>query len=73
MVELKRPSGYPGIVPRALALMRDDDVLVCFQRDAIEECSRAAAAIRTVQHVGLRRLDPPRRRRAGRSASGTTA
>ena len=35
MVELKRPRG--DTVRRALALMRDDDVLVCFQRRAIEE------------------------------------
>ena len=53
MVELKRPSRYPGIVPRALALMRDDDVLVCFQRDALEESRALRPSIRTVQHVGL--------------------
>ena len=34
MVELKRPRG--DTVRRALALMRDDDVFVCFQRRAIE-------------------------------------
>jgi glycerophosphoryl diester phosphodiesterase len=53
MVELKRPSRYRGIVPRALALMRDDDVLVCFQRRALEESRALRPAIRTVQHVGF--------------------
>lgn len=53
MVELKRPSRYPGLVPRALALMSDDDVLVCFQRDALEESRALRPSIRTVQHVGL--------------------
>jgi glycerophosphoryl diester phosphodiesterase len=53
MVELKRPSRYRGIVPRTLALMRDDDVLVCFQRKALEESRALRPAIRTVQHVGF--------------------
>jgi glycerophosphoryl diester phosphodiesterase len=53
MVELKRPGRYPGIVPRALALMRDDDVLVCFQRGALEEARALRPAIRTLQHVGF--------------------
>ncbi|HEX4527449.1 MAG TPA: glycerophosphodiester phosphodiesterase, partial [Gaiellaceae bacterium] len=35
MVELKRPRG--DTVQRALALMRDDDVLLCFQRAPLEE------------------------------------
>jgi len=51
MVELKRPRG--DTVRRALALMRDDDVLVCFQRRAIEEARAVRSTIRTVQHVGL--------------------
>jgi glycerophosphoryl diester phosphodiesterase len=50
MVELKRPRG--DTVRRALALMRDDDVLVCFQRRAIEEARALRPSIRTVQHVG---------------------
>ena len=50
MVELKRPRG--DTVRRALSLMRDDDVLVCFQRAAIEECHALRPAIRTIQHVG---------------------
>ncbi len=53
MVELKRPSRYRAIVPRALALMRDDDVLVCFQRAALEESRALRPAIRTIQHVGF--------------------
>jgi glycerophosphoryl diester phosphodiesterase len=50
MVELKRPRG--DTVRRALALMRDDDVLVCFQRAALEESRARRPAVRTVQHVG---------------------
>ena len=50
MVELKRPRG--DTVRRALALMHGDDVLVCFQRRAIEEARTLRSAIRTVQHVG---------------------
>ena len=50
MVELKRPRG--DTVQRALALMRDDDVLVCFQRAALEEARTRRPAVRTVQHVG---------------------
>lgn len=51
MVELKRPRG--DTVRRALALLRDDDVLVCFQRAALEESRARRPAVRTVQHVGL--------------------
>jgi glycerophosphoryl diester phosphodiesterase len=51
MVELKRPRG--DTVRRALELMRADDVLVCFQRRAIEEAHVLRGAIRTVQHVGF--------------------
>ncbi len=53
MVELKRPSRYRGIVSRTLELMRDDDVLVCFQRAALEESRVLRPSIRTVQHVGF--------------------
>jgi glycerophosphoryl diester phosphodiesterase len=53
MVELKRPGRYRGIVPRALALMNDDDVLVCFQRAALAEARTLRPGIRTVQHVGF--------------------
>jgi glycerophosphoryl diester phosphodiesterase len=50
MVELKRPRG--DTVRRALELMHDDDVLVCFQRAALEEARTRRPAVRTVQHVG---------------------
>ena len=71
MVELKRPRG--DTVRRALALMHDDDVLVCFQRRALEEahalrgrqsarCSTSGSASRSAgQPAG------------GRSASVTIA
>jgi glycerophosphoryl diester phosphodiesterase len=51
MVELKRPRG--DTVRRALELMTDDDVLVCFQRRPLEEARALRPAIRTVQHVGF--------------------
>ncbi|HEV8461924.1 MAG TPA: glycerophosphodiester phosphodiesterase [Gaiellaceae bacterium] len=51
MVELKRPRG--DTLRRALDQMRDDDVLVCFQRRAIEQAHALRPAIRTVQHVGF--------------------
>ncbi len=50
MVELKRPRG--DVVRRALDLMHDDDVLVCFQRAALEQARGLRPALRTVQHVG---------------------
>ena len=53
MLELKRPGRHRGVVRRALSLMHDDDVLVCFQRAALEEARALRPAIRTVQHVGL--------------------
>ena len=64
MVELKRPRGDTGRSARS-RLMDDDDVLVCFQRRAIEE----ARALRPGAPHGaarrVRRLDPPGRRRVG--------
>ena len=51
MVELKRPRG--DTVRRALDLMRPDDVLVCFQRRALEEAHELRGAVRTIQHVGF--------------------
>ena len=55
MVELKSPFRYRRhrIVPRTLALLDDDAVLVCFQRAALEEARRLRPGIRTVQHVGF--------------------
>ena len=51
MVELKRPRG--DTVERALRLLADDDVVVSFQRRAIEETRRLRPRLRTVQHVGF--------------------
>jgi glycerophosphoryl diester phosphodiesterase len=51
MVELKRPRG--DTVERALRLLADEDVLVSFQRRAIEEARRRRPKLRTVQHVGF--------------------
>jgi glycerophosphoryl diester phosphodiesterase len=53
MLELKRPGRHRGVVRRALSLMHDDDVLVCFQRAALEEARALRPSLRTVQHVGL--------------------
>jgi glycerophosphoryl diester phosphodiesterase len=51
MVELKRPRA--DTVRRALDLLADDDVLVCFQRRPLEMARALRPAIRTVQHVGF--------------------
>jgi glycerophosphoryl diester phosphodiesterase len=51
MVELKRPRG--DTVQRALRLLDDEDVLVCFQRRALEEARVRRPRLRTVQHVGF--------------------
>ena len=51
MVELKRPRG--DAVARALRLLGDDDIVVSFQRRAIEETQRLRPRMRTVQHVGF--------------------
>ena len=51
MVELKRPRG--DTVARALRLLDDEDVIVSFQRRAIEETQRRRPKLRTVQHVGF--------------------
>jgi glycerophosphoryl diester phosphodiesterase len=54
MVELKSPHRYRrrDVVPRTLALLDDDAVVVCFQRAALEEVRRLRPGLRTVQHVG---------------------
>jgi glycerophosphoryl diester phosphodiesterase len=54
-VELKTPSRYRrhDVVARAVALLAPDDVLVCFQRPALEEARRLRPGLRTVQHVGF--------------------
>jgi glycerophosphoryl diester phosphodiesterase len=65
MVELKRPRG--ATIERTLELLRDDDVVISFQRRAIEEVRVRRPAVRTVQHVGF---GVPIRRAAGGWAVG---
>ena len=54
MVELKTPSRYRrhDVVARTVRLMSTDDVLVCFQRAALEQALSLRRGLRTVQHVG---------------------
>jgi glycerophosphoryl diester phosphodiesterase len=51
MLELKRPRG--DVVERTLRLLRDDDVLLSFQRRALEEARMRRPGLRTMQHVGF--------------------
>jgi glycerophosphoryl diester phosphodiesterase len=56
MVELKRPARYQrhDVVRRTLALLADgDDVLLSFERRALEEAVRLCPGLRTMQHVGF--------------------
>lgn len=55
MVELKTPSRYRqhAVVARTVRLLGDDDVLVSFQRPALEEARSLRPRLRTVQHVGF--------------------
>ena len=55
MVELKSPRRYRryDIVPRTVRLLGADDVLVCFQRAALEQARALRPGLRTVQHVGF--------------------
>jgi glycerophosphoryl diester phosphodiesterase len=54
-VELKTPNRYRSfdVVPRTVALLGSDDVLVCFQRRPLEHARTLRPTLRTVQHVGL--------------------
>lgn len=54
MVELKTPRRYRrhDVVARTVRLLGADDVLVCFQRPALEEARLRRPGLRTVQHVG---------------------
>jgi glycerophosphoryl diester phosphodiesterase len=54
MAELKTPRRYRrhDVVARTVRLLADDDVVVCFQRAALEEARSLRPAIRTCQHVG---------------------
>ena len=51
MAELKRPRG--DVVERTLRLLHDDDVLLSFQRRALEEARARRPGLRTMQHVGF--------------------
>jgi glycerophosphoryl diester phosphodiesterase len=55
MVELKRPYRYRrfDVVPRTLALLDDDAVVVCFERGAIATVRALRPELRTIQHVAL--------------------
>jgi glycerophosphoryl diester phosphodiesterase len=54
MVELKTPHRYRAqdVVARTVPLLSDEDVVVCFQRAALEEARALRPGIRTCQHVG---------------------
>jgi glycerophosphoryl diester phosphodiesterase len=55
MAELKTPRRYRrhDVVARTVRLLSVDDVVVCFQRAALEEARRLRPGIRTCQHVGF--------------------
>src|SRR5437868_13410198 len=52
--EVKTPRRYRrhDVVARTVRLLGADDVLVCFQRPALEEARLLRPGLRTVQHVG---------------------
>jgi glycerophosphoryl diester phosphodiesterase len=54
MAELKTPRRYRrhDVVARTVRLLADDDVVVSFQRAALEEARSLRPGIRTCQHVG---------------------
>jgi len=54
MIELKTPARYRrhDLVGRTVRLMSRDDVLVCFQRAALDEARSMRRGLQTVQHVG---------------------
>lgn len=56
MVELKTPARYRrhDVVARTTRLVGDEDVLLSFQRQALEEARALRPGIRTCQHVGFR-------------------
>jgi glycerophosphoryl diester phosphodiesterase len=55
MVELKSPYRYRRfeMVPRTLALLDDDSVLLSFSRRALEQARQLRPGMRTMQHVGF--------------------
>jgi glycerophosphoryl diester phosphodiesterase len=54
MAELKTPRRYRhhDVVRRTVELLGDDDVVLCFQRAALDEVRTLRPALRTMQHVG---------------------
>jgi glycerophosphoryl diester phosphodiesterase len=54
MAELKSPRRYRRhrVVERTVELLSDADVLLCFQRAALEEARALRPGLRTCQHVG---------------------
>jgi glycerophosphoryl diester phosphodiesterase len=54
MVELKTPRRYRryDVVGRSVRLLSDEDVVVCFQRTALDEARALRPGLRTCQHVG---------------------
>jgi glycerophosphoryl diester phosphodiesterase len=54
MAELKTPRRYRrhDVVARTVRVLSDEDIVVCFQRAALEEARRLRPSIRTCQHVG---------------------
>jgi glycerophosphoryl diester phosphodiesterase len=54
MVELKTPRRYQRhrVVDRTVRLLTEADVLICFQRAALEEARALRPGLRTCQHVG---------------------
>jgi glycerophosphoryl diester phosphodiesterase len=55
MAELKTPGRYKrhSVVARTVRLLGEDDAVVCFQRDALNEARALRPGLRTVQHVGF--------------------
>src|SRR5205823_2831218 len=55
MVELKSPYRYRrhDVVPRTLALLDDEAVVVCFEAGAIRAVRVLRPELRTIQHVAL--------------------
>jgi glycerophosphoryl diester phosphodiesterase len=54
MVEVKTPHRYRrhDLLARTVGLVGDHDVLVCFQRAALDEARALRPGLQTVQHVG---------------------
>jgi glycerophosphoryl diester phosphodiesterase len=55
MVELKRPYRYRrhDVVGRALGVLDDEAILVCFEPGALLEAQRLRPGVRRLQHVGF--------------------